>query len=283
VIIPSKDSFELIERVLGDLFEKTDYPDIEVIIVDNGSTDPRVLDLYDRYREARPGFQALVTEEKFNFARAINRGMQTATGEHLLILNNDIEVTNGAWLREMVGCLNYADVGIVGAKLLYPNDKIQHAGVVAGFGGLAGHWYLNKPKDFGGPMNRLHVRNSMTCVTGAAMLISNACAKAVGPWDEENFAVAYNDVDYCLRAYKAGFRSVWTPFACLYHHESVSRGSDMIGERKRRFEREKENLRRIHATTVFEDPALNPGYEKRHSTPAMEAPRLLAKPRTWWP
>jgi GT2 family glycosyltransferase len=283
VIIPSKDSFELIERVLGDLFEKTDYPQLEVIVVDNGSSDKRVLNLYDSYRETRPGFHALVTEEKFNFARSINRGMRAATGEHLLILNNDIEVTDGAWLREMVACLNYANVGIVGAKLLYPNEKIQHAGVIAGFGGLAGHWYLNKPKDFGGPMNRLHVRNSMTCVTGAAMLISKACAEAVGPWDEENFAIAYNDVDYCLRAYKAGFRSVWTPFACLYHHESVSRGSDMIGERKRRFEQEKDNLRRIHATTLFEDPALSPGYEKRHSTPALEAPRLLARPRTWWP
>ncbi|WP_165215337.1 glycosyltransferase family 2 protein [Affinirhizobium pseudoryzae] len=283
VIVPSKDSFELIERVLRDLYEKTDYPNLEVIVVDNGSTDPRVLALYDRYQKDSPGFQALVTEEKFNFARSINRGMQAATGEHFLVLNNDIEVIDGAWLREMVDCLHYGDVGIVGAKLLYPNDKIQHAGVIAGFGGLAGHWYLNKPKDFGGPMNRLHVRNSMTCVTGAAMLISKACANAVGPWDEENFAVAYNDVDYCLRAYKAGFRSVWTPFACLYHHESVSRGSDMIGERKRRFEREKDNLRRIHATTVFDDPALNPGYEKRHSTPSLEAPRLLAKPRTWWP
>lgn len=283
VIIPSKDSFDLIERVLGDLYDKTDYPNLEVIVVDNGSTDPRVLGLYDRYRDGRPGFQALVTEEKFNFARSINRGMQAATGEYYLVLNNDIEVIDGGWLREMVACLNYADAGIVGAKLLYPNDKIQHAGVIAGFGGLAGHWYLNKPKDFGGPMNRLHVRNAMTCVTGAAMLISKACAKAVGAWDEENFAVAYNDVDYCLRAYKAGFRTVWTPFACLYHHESVSRGSDVIGERKRRFEQEKDNLRRIHATATFEDPALNPGYEKRHSTPALEVPRMLAKPRTWWP
>lgn len=281
VIIPSRDSFDLISRVLNDLAEKTDYPALEVIVVDNGTTDPRVLDLYDACKARIPGFSAHVKAEPFNFARAVNKGLSLATGEHVLILNNDIEVIEAGWLKEMVSCLSFAGTGIVGAKLLYPNGKIQHAGVVAGFGGLAGHWYLNKNRNFGGPMNRLHLRNSMTCVTGAAMLISGECARAVGAWDEASFAVAYNDVDYCLRAYKAGFNIVWTPFACLHHHESASRGSDLVGERRARFEREKENLRRLHGTETFSDPAINPAYDRRHSDPAVLMPTALHRERRW--
>ncbi|WP_246703603.1 MULTISPECIES: glycosyltransferase family 2 protein [unclassified Rhizobium] len=137
---------------------------------------------------------------------------------------------------------------------------------------------MNKPKEFGGPMNRLHVRNGMTCVTGAVMLISGDCRRSIGLFDEENFAVAYNDVDYCLRAHKAGYRIVWTPFACLYHHESLSRGSDKSGERKKRFEQEKQNLRRLHATQDFIDRALNPAYSRDKSDPKIVIPTRLHIP-----
>jgi GT2 family glycosyltransferase len=279
IIIPNKDKIELISTILGNLFERTDYPNFEVIVVDNGSTDTQVLELYAEYERTKPNFRALIREEKFNFARAINRGIASASGEHFLLLNNDVEVIENNWLKEMVSCLNFDGTGIVGAKLLYPNNLIQHAGVISGFGGLAGHWYYKKPRDFGGPMNRLHLRNSMTCVTGAVMLVSGTCARAIGPWDEENFAVAYNDVDYCLRAYKAGFRIIWTPYACLYHHESLTRGSDKSGERKSRFDKEKDNLRRIHDTGSFEDPAINPGYEKGKSDPGLQIPGTLAQAR----
>ncbi|WP_244557787.1 glycosyltransferase family 2 protein [Rhizobium hainanense] len=278
IIIPSKDNFDLISRILGDLFEKTDYPNFEVLVVDNGSTDQSVLDLYERYRSSEPRFSATVKPEAFNFSRSVNRGLSAATGEHYLILNNDVEVIEPNWLKEMVSCLAYDRTGIVGAKLLFSNDKMQHAGVVIGFGGLAGHWYMNKPKEFGGPMNRLHVRNTMTCVTGAVMLISGDCLRKIGLFDEENFAVAYNDVDYCLRAYKAGYRIVWTPFACLYHHESLSRGSDKSGERKKRFEQEKQNLRRLHATQEFIDRALNPAYSRDKSDPRIVVPTRLYIP-----
>lgn len=283
IIIPSRNNFDLIRRILRDIFEHTDYPAFEVLVVDNGSTSPEVLSLYADYAARYTNFRAEIKVEKFNFARAINKGMALARGEHFLLLNNDTEVINGNWLKELVSCLSYDKVGIVGAKLLYPNGKIQHAGVIVGFGGLAGHCYLNKPSDFGGPMNRLHVRNTMTCVTGAVMLISRSCAQRVGKWDEANFSVAYNDVDYCMRAYKAGFRTVWTPFACLYHHESVSRGSDLVGERKKRFDREKENLRKLHGTVDFQDPAMNPGYERNHSTPNLQMPLIAARARRWWP
>ncbi|MBB3382566.1 MULTISPECIES: glycosyltransferase family 2 protein [unclassified Rhizobium] len=278
VIIPSKDNFDLISRILGDLFEKTDYPNFEVLVVDNGSADQAVLDLYEHYRKTQPRFSAVINRETFNFSRSVNRGLNAATGEHCLILNNDVEVIEPGWLKEMVSCLAYDRTGIVGAKLLFSNDKMQHAGVVIGFGGLAGHWYLNKPKEFGGPMNRLHVRNTMTCVTGAVMLISGDCLRNIGLFDEENFAVAYNDVDYCLRAHKAGYRIIWTPFACLYHHESLSRGSDKSGERKKRFEQEKQNLRRLHATQGFIDRALNPAYGRDKSDPKIVVPTRLHIP-----
>lgn len=281
VIIPSRNGYDLISRVLSDLFEKTDYSALEVIVIDNGTTDIRVLDLYKSYSARFPAFSVHIEPATFNFARAVNKGISLAGGEHYLILNNDIEVIEPGWLKEMVSCLSFPGTGVVGAKLLYPNGRIQHAGVIAGFGGLAGHWYLNKNRNFGGPLNRLHLRNSMTCVTGAAMLLSGDCVRAVGAWDEASFPVAYNDVDYCLRAHKAGFNVVWTPFACLYHHESVSRGSDLSGERRARFEREKNNLRRIHDTQTFLDPTINPAYDRQHSDPAVLIPTALYPERRW--
>ena len=257
IIIPSRNSYPLIKRVLSDLYEKTDYPNFEVIVVDNGTSDADVLSLYKSLEDRHPNFTASVQEEHFNFSRSVNRGFSLAKGEHYLLLNNDVEVIEEDWLKEMVSCLNYPDAGIVGAKLLYPNNTIQHAGVIVGASGLAGHWYYKKPAGFEDPMKRLLVRNGMTCVTGAVMLISGACREKVGDFDEEHFAIAYNDVDYCIRAYKAGFRSVWTPFSSLYHHESVSRGSDKSVKNQIRFRKEKQNLRRIHSTFKFNDPATN--------------------------
>lgn len=279
IIIPSKNSLDFLVRVLDGIFSQTDYPNFEVIVVDNGSDDDRVLELYRRCELQHSNFTCAFFQAEFNFSHSVNRGVRMASGEHVLLLNNDIEIIERDWLKEMVQCLAFQGTGIVGAKLLYPDDTIQHAGVIVGFGGLAGHWYSRKPKNFGGPMNRLHVRNSMSCVTGAAMLISGDCLKHVGPWDEVNFPIAYNDVDYCLRAGDAGYRIVWTPFACLYHHESVSRGSDATGAHRKRFERDKERLRSIHATSSFRDPAINPGYSIDSSEPLVLVPERLFSTR----
>ncbi|MBD9510546.1 glycosyltransferase [Ensifer sp. ENS10] len=282
IIIPNKDSPALIRKVLHDVFVRTDYPDYEVIVVDNGSEDDETARIYKEFEAAHSNFRVEAFVESFNFSRSINRGLSVARGDHFLLLNNDIEVIADDWLKEMVSCLSFAAAGIVGAKLLYPNDKMQHAGVIVGLGGLAGHWYHNSPRDFGGPMNRLHVRNSLTCVTGAAMLLSGQCRSVVGAWDESHFAVAYNDVDYCLRAHKAGFRIVWTPFACMYHHESLTRGPEEGSEKQKRFNREKEYLREIHNTTDFRDPAFNPGFARDHSVPRIAIPETLPAARKWW-
>ncbi len=269
IIVPSRDSYDLIARLLEDLATRTDYPDCEIIVVDNGTTDARVLALYERARAQLPGFRVEITPEAFNFSRQVNRGIRLSTGEHILLLNNDIEVMEPQWLREMVSCLAYPGTGIVGVRLLYPDRTLQHAGVIVGLADLAGHWYHAKPEAFAGMMGRLNVRQSLSAVTAACMLISRSCLDAVGAFDEEAFAVAYNDVDYCLRAVKQGYRIVWTPFATLIHHESASRGSDELPANRARFAREKVALRERHGTDKFSDPAFSPWFDRGHSEPRL--------------
>ena len=190
-----------------------------------------------------------------------------AKGALVLLLNNDIEIVERDWLKEMVSCFEFDDVGVVGAKLLYPDRTIQHVGVIAGLGGYAGHWFIGQDKDFPGPMGRLHVRQSLSVVTGACMLVSKDCWRSTGPFDEDVFPIAYNDVDFCLRTIDKGFRVVWTPFATLIHHESATRGSDETRENVDRFNRDKASLRDRHRTDTYEDRYFSPWYSKRHSHP----------------
>lgn len=272
VIIPSRDGFPLISRILADITLRTDYPKLEIIVVDNGSTEQRVIDLYSAYQARQSGnvaFRCEIEPAPFNFSRQVNSGIALAEGELILLLNNDIEVLDRNWLREMVSCFAYPNVGIVGARLLYPNRRIQHAGVIVGLGGLAGHWFDGQRENYPGPMARLHVRQSFTAMTGACMLISRPCLDQVGSFDEEELAIAYNDVDFCLRAKSKGFRSIWTPFATLIHYESASRGSDDYGARRERFERDKVTLHRRHNTKIFEDPAYNPWHTRHRAEPTL--------------
>jgi GT2 family glycosyltransferase len=251
--------------VLADLSGRTNYPNFEVIVIDNGTTDRRVLDLYAKASKHDITFRVEIELSPFNFSRQVNRGIALATGELVLLLNNDIEVLDGDWLREMVSCFCYSNTGIVGARLLYANRRLQHAGVIVGLGGLAGHWFVGHREDYPGPMARLHVRQSLTAVTGACMLISRACLETVGSFDEQEFAIAYNDIDFCLRAVSKGFRVVWTPFATLVHHESATRGSDETRVNRVRFQGDKDNLRRRHHTETFEDRAFSPWYSRHNS------------------
>jgi GT2 family glycosyltransferase len=279
IIIPNRDAFPLISRLLAGLAERTSYPAFEIIVVDNGTTDPRVLDLYAKYRHCSIPFRYDIEPAPFNFSRQINRGFALASGELILLLNNDVEVIESDWLCEMASCFSYPDTGIVGARLLYSDTRLQHAGVIVGLGGLAGHWFVGHHKSFPGPMSRLHVRQSLTAVTGACMLISRACFGTVGNFDEREFAIAYSDTDFCLRAVSKDFRVVWTPFATLIHHESATRGSDMNLANRDRYEREKENLRRRHGTETFEDRAFSPWYTRGQSRPSATLLDQLPKAR----
>ena len=265
VVIPSRDAPGLMGAALAGLFEGTDYPDFDLTVIDNGSTDPQTLALYRRYAE--PRLRVEIRPEPFNFSRAVNRGVGLSAGPLVLLLNNDIEVIEPGWLKEMVACLSFPDTGIVGAKLLYPDGTLQHAGVIAGLGGYAGHWHIGRPESEPGPQGRLGARQSLSVVTGACMLVTRACFAALGGFDEQTFPIAYNDVDFCLRAGAAGWRVVWTPLARLVHHESASRGSDETAENRARFARDKAALQSRHATDVCEDRAYNPWASRSDSDP----------------
>jgi GT2 family glycosyltransferase len=279
VVVPSRDSLALIRRVLDGLLNATDYREIEVFVIDNGTTDPEVAALYADLAAREPRFRFHIEREPFNFSRAINRGVAMTSGELVLLLNNDVEVLDPGWLTEMVVEFERDDVGVVGVKLLYPDRKLQHAGVIAGLGRHAGHWFIGQGADFAGPMGRLAARQSLSVVTAACMLVSRRCLEAVGPFDERIFPIAYNDVDFCLRAIAKGFRVVWTPFATLVHHESASRGSDETPENIARFNRDKANLRERHQTDVLEDRAFNPWYSRGESVPHPVALDRLPEPR----
>ena len=277
VVIPNRDSLALVTRVVDDLRTRTDYPDLEIVIPDNGSTDRRVLDFYERCQGNR--FRVERIEEPFNFSRMCNRGARLAQADVLLFLNNDIEVIEPGWLAEMVECLSFAATGIVGAKLLYPTGRIQHAGVIVGLGEAAGHWYVDDAADVPGPMGRLAVRQTIGAVTGACMLVTRACYDTVGGFDEAAFPIAYNDVDLCIRAKAVGFRTVWTPFATLYHHESATRGTDKEGESNIRFRSEFARLQDRHGTKTLIDEAYSPFYDRRYSQPHLTLPTDLPIPR----
>ena len=277
VIIPNRDSLALITRIIADLRTRTTYPDIEIIMVDNGTTDADVLAFYARQDASR--FTLDLKPEPFDFAGMCNRGAARARGDLLLFLNNDIEVREADWLAEMVECLSFADTGIVGAKLLYPGGTIQHAGVIVGLGEAAGHWYVEDPADEPGPMGRLAVRQTMTAVTGACMLVTRACFEAVSGFDAAAFPIAYNDIDLCIRARQAGFRTIWTPFAVLTHHESLSRGSDETEANTVRFQTEMGRLKARHGTETFIDEAFSPFYDRRYSRPHLILPDALPASR----
>jgi glycosyltransferase involved in cell wall biosynthesis len=280
IVIPNRDSYELVSAVIKGIVHHTDYADLEIVIPDNGTKDPRVLALYEEMRRGRVPFRAEIVEEPFNFARQVNCGMKLAGGDHLLLLNNDIEIQDPGWLKEMVSCLAYPNTGIVGARLLYPNGSFQHAGVIVGLGGVAGHWFCGEPaSEQFGAMARLTVRQTFSAVTGACMLISGACRAATGDFDEETFAVAYNDIDYCLRAGALGFRTVWTPFATLTHHESASRGSDETPANADRFRREQEALRTKYGLDAYVDRAFSPWYGRHSSKPGPASLEDLPAPR----
>lgn len=220
IIIPSRDLASVLERCLETLFELTTYADFHVVVVDNGSVEPETFALYNRYRN-EPRFRLVTWHKPFNFGSVCNYGTTFADGELLLFLNNDVEVLHGEWLDRMVQWFERPGVGVVGPQLLFPDGRIQHAGVIIGMGGLAGHVFagatgeVNTP--FGGPQT---IRN-FAAVTGACQLVSREAFEHVGGWDE-GYRLIFSDVELCLRIHDAGYRIVYTPDAQLIHHESLT-------------------------------------------------------------
>ena len=225
VIIPTRDGAGILAVCLLGLLTKTEYSNIEIIVVDNGSEEKETFDLFAQMK-AYPNVRILRYDVPFNYSRICNYGAREATGELLLMLNNDIEVLQEHWLAEMVGQVLQPDVGAVGARLLYPDGRIQHAGVILGIGGVAGHAHKFLDPEEYGYMNRINVVHDLSACTAACLLIRRELFEAVGGFNEEHLGVAFNDVDLCLKLLSAGHRIVYTPFATLRHHESVSRGAE---------------------------------------------------------
>lgn len=256
VIIPSRDRIDLIKPVCRGVLDDTDYPAIELIVVDNGSTDPEVLAFYDDLRRDSR-VRILPHPQAFNFAAMVNAGVAVATGAVVVLLNNDIAVRDGTWLEEMVRQAVRPEVGAVGAKLLFGDGTLQHAGVVVGLGGRAGHILRRRPADTPGHLGGLRVAHEVSAVTAACLAVSASKYRAVGGFDADAFAVDFNDVDFCLRLQAAGWKCIWTPAATLSHFESVSRGP-AVGAKRQRFEAEAGRFVERWGTVIRHDPYYHP-------------------------
>lgn len=256
IIIPTKDQVGTLKTCLKSIEEKTDYDNRECIIVDNGSVEPGTTAFLTEL-ERRGDATVLKCEEAFNYSRINNLAAQRAQGEVFAFLNNDLEVISRGWLSEMVSILMRPEVGAVGPALWYPDDTLQHGGVVLGIAKLAGHALKGLKRGERGYLDRAVTRQNVSAVTGACLVTKKELFNELGGFDAQ-LAVAYNDVDYCLRLRKAGYQVIWTPYAELYHHESLSRGSDLTGEQAQRLEREAELMRRKWGDTLKVDPYYNP-------------------------
>lgn len=258
VVICSRDQLDLLRGCLAGVLERTDYAELEVILIDNGSQNPQTLRYFESLKsDSRVRVQRC--DEAFNFSRLNNIGVGLARGEFVLFLNNDIEIIEGNWLKEMVSQAVQPGVGAVGAKLLYANGRIQHAGVVLGIGGVAGHAFKHFPGNAWGYFGRAQLVQNYSAVTAACLLMPKSLFHEVGGFDERNLAIAYNDVDLCLKIRERGLRVVWTPFAQLRHLESISRGVDGLDEAKRhRLENEAGFMKAKWSKWLQHDPAYNP-------------------------
>jgi GT2 family glycosyltransferase len=257
LIIPTRDRKDLLETAIGSIRKKTAYPNYEILVVDNDSRSPATLD-YLAALECDGAARIVRAPGPFNFSRINNLAVGSARGAILGFINNDIEALDPDWLGEMVSHFARSDVGAVGAKLFYPDGRIQHAGVVTGIGEVAGHLYKYAPGDAPGPSSHLMLPRETTAATAACLLVRADLFGRIGGFDEAGLAVAFNDVDLCLRIRKAGARIVWTPFARLVHHESVSRGIDTDPAKHARFRRETDHMLATWGEVLRADPCYSP-------------------------
>lgn len=277
LIVPTRDRLELLRPCVDGLLERTAYPDLEVIVVDNDSRDPATL-VYLEELEADPRVRVLRIGGAFNFSALNNRAVEVASGALVGLINNDVEVIEPDWLEEMVSQAAQPGVGAVGAKLYYSNGRIQHAGVALGIGGVAGHVHRNALPETAGYFGFLRAVRDVSCVTAACMLVWTEIFREVGGFDEVNLQVALNDVDLCLKIREAGYRLIWTPFAELYHRESASRGSDMAARHIARFRREVTYMKEHWGRQLQDDPFYNPNLSLGSETFGLAFPPRAEKP-----
>ncbi len=262
IVIANKDHAEDLKRCVDSILEKSTYDNYEIIIVENNSTTTEIRELYKLYENKYENIKVVTFEGTFNYSAVNNLGVKHATGDYILLLNNDTEVITSNWMEEMLMYAQREDVGAVGAKLFYADRTIQHAGVILALGAhrTAGHCHYKMPIQNLGYMGRLCYAQNMSAVTGACLLVKKDLFEKVGGL-EESFAISLNDVDFCLKLRELGLLNIWTPFAQLYHHESVSRGLDDTGEKAERYNRESEQFRNKWKEVLEKgDPYYNPNF-----------------------
>jgi len=258
IVIPTRDLSALLETCLHSVFERTAYDRFEVIIVDNDSREPETRELFRRWQEREPArFRVVPMPIPFNFPALINEGVRKARGDLVLLLNNDIEVVSGDWLAEMAAQAMRPRVGAVGVKLLYPDDTVQHAGVVLGIGGVAGHSHKYLSNDRTGYFDRLRITANYAAVTGACLMVERTKFDDAGGFDEA-LPVAFNDVDFCIRLLKAGYYNLCLSHPVLYHHESKTRGPEDTVEKQIRFRGEIDLMEARWGELLKNDPFYSP-------------------------
>ncbi|MCM1086700.1 MAG: glycosyltransferase family 2 protein [Muribaculaceae bacterium] len=271
IVIPNKDHYGDLKRCVTSILEKSSYDNYEIIIVENNSVSGEIFRYYEEL--GKNGLIRIVTYEgDFNYSRINNLGVSKATGDYVILLNNDTEVITLNWMEELLMYAQREDVGAVGAKLYYGDRTIQHAGVVIGLGAhrTAGHTHYRVSSNNLGYMGRLCYAQNVSAVTGACLMVEKRLYEELGGLDE-TFAVSLNDVDFCLRLRDAGYLNVFTPFAELYHFESISRGSDLEGKKAQRYNEESERFREKWRNVLDKgDPYYNPNFSLDRSDFALK-------------
>lgn len=282
LIILTKNGVQLLKSCVESIFQKTTYPNYEVLIVDNGSDDPATLDYFNALKAQRR-VRVLKDDRPFNFSALNNAAVKSAQGTVLGLLNNDLEVISADWLSEMVSLANIPDVGAVGARLYYPSEQLQHGGVLLGIAGPAIHAHYKMPRGENGYFGRANLIQSFSAVTGACLVIRKEVYEAVGGLNEIELRVAFNDIDFCLRVREAGYRNVWTPYAELYHHESATRGADDTPLKQALAQYEAQYLAQRWGNLLLNDPAYSPNLTLHHADFSLAWPpridQVLIEPR----
>jgi O-antigen biosynthesis protein len=280
IVVPTRDRPDLLAKCTSGVLDRTDYPNIELIIVDNDSVEAETEILLGHLSQD-PRVRILQFCGPFNYSAINNYAVQQATGEVVVLLNNDTIVIRADWLQEMISHVMRPTVGAVGAKLLYADDTIQHAGVVLGIGAhdrVAWHFGEGRTRDDPGYFGQFALTRELAACTGACLAFRRALYQEVGGLDEEHLPIAYNDIDLCLRLRQRGYKIIWTPFAELYHLGSASRGLDTAPNNAERFRQDIEYMRTRWGSVLDNDPFYNPNFSKADPHFSLAFPPLRSKP-----
>jgi GT2 family glycosyltransferase len=277
IIILTRDQSPLLRKCLRSIKEKTDYGRYEIIIVDNDSSDPATC-AFLREIAADERIRVLSAPGKFNYSRLCNYGAVAARGEVLLLLNNDVEVINSDWLSELTSQVMRREVGVVGVRLLFPDGRLQHAGIILNPQRIGSYAYFQRPSSDSGYFSQTQIVRNAGAVTGACMAVRTEVYLAMGGLNERDLTIAFNDIDFCLRVRERNLRVVWTPYADLIHHESSSRGLEDTEEKQARFQQELRYMQQRWAELLCDDPFYNPNLDLTDELFTLAFPPRLAPP-----